>query len=106
MPANLPAKPFQDPDISDTNGDAAKLAAIRDILTAFDWEQDDRQYALEQIEMVVWNEEADPVCHHCKRAGTTLQPCCDQHPDIMVCSDAQECLAFIVANTPDPDRAS
>jgi hypothetical protein len=45
-------------------------------------------------------------CHHCQRAGTALQPCCDQHPDLMVCSDARECLAFIVANTPDPDRAS
>ena len=32
--------------------DAGKLAAIRAVLAAFDWEHDDRQYALEEIERI------------------------------------------------------
>jgi len=32
---------------------AAKLAAVRGVLSAFDWERDDRQYALEEIERIV-----------------------------------------------------
>ena len=36
------------------NEDAAlKLAQIRAIFAAFDWEHDDRQYALEEIERIV-----------------------------------------------------
>jgi hypothetical protein len=35
------------------NDDAAKLAAVRAVLSAFDWEHDDRQYALEAIEDIV-----------------------------------------------------
>lgn len=33
--------------------DAAQLAEIRLVLDAFDWETDDRQYALEQIDQIV-----------------------------------------------------
>jgi hypothetical protein len=33
-------------------GDAAKLAAIRDVLAHFDWEFHDRQLALERIEEI------------------------------------------------------
>ena len=33
--------------------DSAKLAAVRAVLKAFDWETDDRQYALEEIERIV-----------------------------------------------------
>lgn len=37
-----------------TGGDAtAKLDQIRAILAAFDWERDDRQYALEEIARIV-----------------------------------------------------
>jgi hypothetical protein len=32
--------------------DAGRLAAIRGVLDAFDWEHDDRQYALERIEEI------------------------------------------------------
>ena len=32
---------------------AAKLAEIRLVLDAFDWESDDRQFALEQIDDIV-----------------------------------------------------
>lgn len=32
---------------------AAKLAEIRGVLSAFDWERDDRQFALEEIEHIV-----------------------------------------------------
>ena len=32
--------------------DAGKLAAIRAVLAAFDWEHDERQYALEEIERI------------------------------------------------------
>jgi hypothetical protein len=32
--------------------DGAKLAAIRAVLAAFDWEHDDRQYALEEIDRI------------------------------------------------------
>ena len=32
--------------------DAGDLDAIRAVLAGFDWEHDDRQYALEQIEMI------------------------------------------------------
>ena len=32
---------------------AAQLAQIRLVFDAFDWETDDRQYALEQIEQIV-----------------------------------------------------
>jgi hypothetical protein len=35
------------------NDDSAKLAAVRDVLSAFDWECDDRQYALEAIDRIV-----------------------------------------------------
>ena len=34
-------------------GPAAQLAEIRLVFDAFDWETDDRQYALEQIEQIV-----------------------------------------------------
>ena len=41
------------------NEDAAtKLAEIRRVLSAFDWERDDRQYALEEIERIVTGEVA------------------------------------------------
>jgi hypothetical protein len=33
--------------------DARQLAGIRQLLAAFDWEHDDRQYALEAIERIV-----------------------------------------------------
>ncbi len=33
--------------------DSAKLAAVRDVLSNFDWERDDRQYALEEIDRIV-----------------------------------------------------
>jgi len=33
--------------------DTRRLAAIRAVLAAFDWEHDDRQYALESIERIV-----------------------------------------------------
>jgi hypothetical protein len=45
-------------------------------------------------------------CHYCGRTGQPMQPCCEQHPDDLVCADAKACLAYIVANTPDPDAAS
>jgi hypothetical protein len=39
---------------SQGSGDAAaKLAAVRGVLRAFDWERGDRQYALEEIERIV-----------------------------------------------------
>ena len=38
--------------IDDGREDAAKLAAIRAVLARFDWEHDDRQYALEEIERI------------------------------------------------------
>jgi hypothetical protein len=33
-------------------GEAGKLAAIRTVLAAFEWEHDDRQYALERIDEI------------------------------------------------------
>jgi hypothetical protein len=39
-------------DVIEQDGDAGKLAEIRAILDGFDWERDDRQYALERIEMI------------------------------------------------------
>ena len=33
--------------------DTQKITAIREILARFDWESDDRQYALEAIEQIV-----------------------------------------------------
>lgn len=38
---------------SPANDDSAKLAAVRDVLAAFDWESGDRQYALEEIDQIV-----------------------------------------------------
>ena len=32
---------------------AAKLAAVRAVIAAFDWESGDRQYALEEIDAIV-----------------------------------------------------
>ena len=32
---------------------AAKLARVREVLAAFDWERDDRQYALEAIDDIL-----------------------------------------------------
>jgi hypothetical protein len=40
-----------------TEDAAAKLDAVRAVLSAFDWERDDRQYALEQIERIVTESE-------------------------------------------------
>jgi hypothetical protein len=39
--------------IDDLTGGARQLAEVRQILAAFDWEFDDRQYALEAIERIV-----------------------------------------------------
>jgi hypothetical protein len=39
--------------ITSTNVDSAKLAAVRGVLSNFDWDCDDRQYALEEIERIV-----------------------------------------------------
>jgi hypothetical protein len=36
----------------DAEPEPGKLAAIRGVLDAFDWERDDRQYALERIEQI------------------------------------------------------
>jgi hypothetical protein len=33
--------------------DSAKLAAVRAVLASFDWESDDRQYALEEIDSIM-----------------------------------------------------
>ena len=45
--------------MSQPNEDAAaKLARVREVLAAFDWECDDRQYALEAIDGIVSGEEA------------------------------------------------
>ena len=47
----------QEAEIGADAADAIKrLAEIRAILDAFDWEHDDRQYALERIEMIVATE--------------------------------------------------
>lgn len=40
--------------------DSARLAEVRAVFDAFDWERDDRQYALEQIEMIVATEKPAP----------------------------------------------
>jgi UPF0042 nucleotide-binding protein len=37
----------------DSEDAAARLAEVRRVLSAFDWERDDRQYALEEIERIV-----------------------------------------------------
>jgi hypothetical protein len=39
--------------VSRAHQDAGQLAQIRLVLEAFDWETDDRQYALEQIDDIV-----------------------------------------------------
>jgi hypothetical protein len=39
--------------IRDQEDAAGKLAEVRAVLAAFDWESADRQYALEQIERIV-----------------------------------------------------
>ena len=41
------------PAVACTQSDARRLGAIREVLTHFDWEHDDRQYALEKIERIV-----------------------------------------------------
>ena len=41
------------------NLDTTRVAKIRAILEAFDWERDDRQYALEEIEGIVFGGPAD-----------------------------------------------
>jgi hypothetical protein len=44
--------------MSQPNEDAAaKLARVRSVLAAFDWEHDDRQYALEEIDAIVSEDE-------------------------------------------------
>jgi len=45
----------------DVAEDTRRLAEIRALLAAFDWEHDDRQYALERIEMIVadYDDQAD-----------------------------------------------
>jgi hypothetical protein len=39
--------------VGDLTGGARQLAEVRALLAAFDWEHDDRQYALEAIERIV-----------------------------------------------------
>ena len=47
---------------SQGNEDAvAKLAEIRGLLSAFDWERDDRQYALEEIERIAGSAPASVI---------------------------------------------
>ncbi len=40
-------------------GDSRRLAAIRDVLARFDWEHDDRQFALEEIERIAEGSDHD-----------------------------------------------
>jgi len=42
--------------------DAERLAAIREVFRQFDWERDDRQYALEKIERIVTTDGEDEPC--------------------------------------------
>jgi hypothetical protein len=46
----------QDGEVSEDTG---RLDRIRDLLARFDWEHDDRQYALEAIERIVGEGESD-----------------------------------------------
>lgn len=39
--------------------DAEKIAAIRELFSRFNWETDDRQYALEEIERIVGEPEPE-----------------------------------------------
>jgi hypothetical protein len=43
----------EDPEGRQAQDEAGKLAEIRAVLAAFDWEFDDRQLALEHIERIV-----------------------------------------------------
>lgn len=56
--------------------DTDKLNEIRDLLAAFDWERDDRQYALEHIERIVSDD----------KTGNTA---CEMH--LVIDCDADEC---------------
>jgi hypothetical protein len=46
-----------------------------------------------------------PKCHYCGRDDQALKPCCHHHPDRLVCADAEDCTAYVLAGTPDPDGA-
>ena len=51
--------------------DDRMVSEIRAILAAFDWEHDDRQYALERIEMIVADgQEDEPEDDHWREAYT------------------------------------
>lgn len=60
--------------------DSTKLAAVRAVLSAFDWEHDDRQYALEEIERIVTAVEDDRTAFI---AGLSdLADYLSAHPDV------------------------
>jgi len=56
-------------------GDTRRLAEIRAIFAAFDWERDDRQYALEAIEMIAAtgdDGQEDDGTHACAACGALV----------------------------------
>jgi hypothetical protein len=97
----------------DAEPEPGKLAAIRQVLADFDWERDDRQYALERIDQIAGASRAAsgpelgggayispadlPVLGHALADATTYRdpagvcPDCDKHPAAL-CADHAEDL--------------
>lgn len=51
-------------------------------------------------------EEAAPelACMWCERTGQEFKPCCDQHPDRVVCANTADCAAYSVAQSKEIER--
>jgi hypothetical protein len=42
-------------------------------------------------------EAAAAACHYCGRSGQPLKPCCERHPDDLVCADVESCRDFLLS---------
>ncbi|MGO9080457.1 MAG: hypothetical protein ACLQDY_15670 [Streptosporangiaceae bacterium] len=74
----------------DTAGpEPGRLAAIRGVLAAFDWEHDDRQYALERIEQIAGS---SPVAPAADPGGTATVGPADLPVVLGALEDAAELL--------------
>lgn len=44
---------------------------------------------------------AGATCHYCGRDGQQLKPCCERHPDELVCADTAGCRDYLLGQLKD-----
>lgn len=84
--------------------DRAMIAAIRGVLADFDWESDDRQYALEQIERIMDPERARRA--ELIKGLRDLADYLSEHESIPVPVNSRDLLVFTDGDSNDARRAA